>query len=146
MHIMVYNRHERMMITGARTFLINDLAKEPVSDDLLRRVRQRFLQQPEHPVARYIFGSRLFATLAGTYDLLLHRHEDPFDMERIEHALDHAEMRVLSFDFPLPFVAARYDAMFPEDSKRRDIRSLASFERGDPSMLQSNYSFWAARR
>ena len=79
-------------------------------------------------------ASRDFATLAGTYDLLLHRHEDPFDIKRIERALDQAGLRMLSFDLPLPPVAARYDAMFPDDPKHRDIKSWARFELSERSL------------
>ena len=142
MHVMVYNRHQRLMIIGAQTFLINDLLQEPVSDDLLRRVRQRFLEQPEHPAASYVMRSRDFATLAGTHDLLLHRHEDPFGTARIKRALDRAGMRMLSFDMPSPLIAARYDAMFPDDPKHCDIKSFARFELSDPSIIQRHYRFW----
>jgi hypothetical protein len=41
--------------------------------------------------------SQDFATLSGTYDLLLHRHEDPFDIPRIERALDRFGLRLLLF-------------------------------------------------
>jgi ubiquinone/menaquinone biosynthesis C-methylase UbiE len=142
MNIMVYNRIERLMITGART-LISDLVQEPVSDDLLRRVRQRFLQRPEHPLAAYVMRSRDFATLAGTHDLLLHRHEDPFDITRIERALDRAGLRLLSFRLPSPAVAARYDAMFPDDPKHQDIKSWGRFERSE---AVGNYRFWCHRK
>jgi len=142
MHIMVYNRHQRLMINGARAFLISDLLQEPVSDDLLRRVRQRFLERPENPAAVYVVRSRDFATLAGAHDLLLHRHEDPFDIKRIERALDRVGMRLLSFDMPLPPVAARYDGMFPNDPKHVDIKSWARFELSDPSTFPGHYRFW----
>jgi ubiquinone/menaquinone biosynthesis C-methylase UbiE len=142
MRIMVYNRHRRLMILGARALLISDLLQEPVSDDILRQVRQRFLEQPEHPAAAYVTRSRDFATLAGTHDLLLHRHEDPFDIKRIERALDRAGMRLLSFDIPSPAVAARYDSAFPDDPKHRDIKSWASFELSHPSIYPRNYTFW----
>ena len=145
MRIMVYNRHQRLMVSGARAFLISDLLQEPISDDLLRRVRQRFLEQPNHPAASYVIRSRDFATLAGTHDLLLHRHEDPFDFPRIERALDHAGMRMLSFDMPTPVIAARYDALFPDDPKHRDIKSLARFEARDQEILQRHYRFWCYR-
>lgn len=142
MRIMVYNRHRRLMILGARALLISDLLREPVSDDLLRRVRQRFLEQPEHPAAAYVVHSRDFATLAGTHDLLLHRHEDPFDIGRIERALDRAGMRLLAFDISSPAVAARYDSEFPDDPKHRDIKSWASFELSHPSIAPRHYTFW----
>jgi 2-polyprenyl-3-methyl-5-hydroxy-6-metoxy-1,4-benzoquinol methylase len=142
MHIMVYNRHQRLMIAGARFFLISDLLQEPIDDELLRKVRQRFLEQPGHPAASYAIRSRDFATLAGTHDLLLHRHEEGFDIDRIKHALDYAGLRMLSFDMPTPAIAARYDAMFPDDPKHRDLKSWSRFEQSDPSIAQRHYRFW----
>jgi SAM-dependent methyltransferase len=146
MHIMVYNRKQRLMVSGARAFLIGDLLQESVTDDLLRRVRQRVLQNPKHPAAAYVACSRDFATLAGTHDLLLHRHEDPFDFPRIERSLDHAGMRMLSFDMPSPAVAAGYDALFPSDPKHRDTKSLASFELSELQISRRHYSFWCCLR
>jgi ubiquinone/menaquinone biosynthesis C-methylase UbiE len=141
MHIMVYSRLSRLRITGART-LIKDLLQQPVSDDLLRQVRQRFLQRPEHPLAAHVMRSRDFATLAGTYDLLLHRHEDPFDITRIKCALDRLGLRLLSFQLPTRAAAARYDAMFPHDPRHQDIKSWACFERSE---IGGNYEFWCCQ-
>jgi ubiquinone/menaquinone biosynthesis C-methylase UbiE len=146
MHVMIYNRHQRLMVIGSRSFVINDLLQEQITDDLLRRVRQRFLEQPGHPAASYVIRSRDFATLAGTHDLLLHRHEEGFDIARIEHALAHARLRMLSFDMPTPAIATRYDAMFPDDPQHRDLRSWSRFERCDPSIAQRHYRFWCCVR
>jgi hypothetical protein len=142
MRIMVYNRHRRLMMNGARAFVISDLLQEPISDDLLRQVRRRFLEQPKNPAAVYVMYSRDFSMLAGTHDLLLHRHEDPFDIQRIENALTHARLRMLSFDMPSPAVAARYNAMFPNDPKHRDFESWARFELIDPDACEHHFSFW----
>jgi ubiquinone/menaquinone biosynthesis C-methylase UbiE len=142
MHIMVYSRLDRLRIIGART-LIDDLLHQPVSDDLLRQVRQRFLQRPQHPLAAYVMRSWDFATLAGTHDLLLHRHEDPFDIRRIENALDRLGLRLLSFQLPTPAAAARYDAMFPHDPRHQDIKSWARFERSE---IGGNYAFWCCTK
>jgi hypothetical protein len=116
--------------------------QEPVSDDSLRLVRQRLLQQPEHPLAAHVTRSCDFATLAGTHDLLLHRHEDPFDITRIKHALDHFGLRLLSFTLPTRAAAARYDAIFPHDPRHQDIESLARFERSE---IAGNYQFWCCK-
>jgi hypothetical protein len=95
------------------------LLPESIDDELLRRVRQRFLEQPGHPATSYVIRPRDFATLAGTHDLLLYRHEEGFDIDRIKHALDYAGLRMLSFDMPMPAIAARYEASSPT------IRSIA---------------------
>jgi ubiquinone/menaquinone biosynthesis C-methylase UbiE len=142
MHIMVYSRLARLRISAAQT-LINDLMQQPVSDDLLRQVRQRFLQRPEHPLAAHVMRSWDFATLAGTHDLLLHRREDPFDITRIEHALDRLGLRLLSFQLPTRADTARYDAMFPHDPRHQDIKSWARFERSE---IGGNYEFWCCTK
>jgi len=142
MHLMLYNRHQRLMVNGAKALLMADLLHEPVSDDLLRRVRQRFLDRPDHPAAAYVMRSRDFFTLAGAHDLLLHRHEDPFDLPRLDRALAAAGLLLLSFDMPTPAVAARYRAMFPHDPKRRDIKSFDRFETHDPAVMHGHYRFW----
>ena len=77
MHIMVYNRLQRLMVAAAQT-LITDLMRQPVSDDLLRRVRRRVLQNSRKPPASYVVWMNDFGTLAGAHDLLLHRHERYF--------------------------------------------------------------------
>jgi 2-polyprenyl-3-methyl-5-hydroxy-6-metoxy-1,4-benzoquinol methylase len=140
-HVMVYNRLQRMMIAAART-LIDDLMDQPVDDDLLRKVRQRILQQAEHPSASYVTRIRDFATLAGAHDLLLHRHEDPFDVTRVEKALDQAGLRMLSFNMSSPTVAARYDAMFPDDPKHKNVKAWARFARSDPNAIAEHFNFW----
>ena len=144
MRIMVYSRVARLRVAGARK-LIGDLMQEPVSDELLRQVRRRLLEQPEHPLATYAMRSRDFATLAGTHDLLLHRHEDPLDIPRLQRALENAGLRVLSFRLPTPPIAARYDAMFPGDPRHRDIGSLARFEMSKGGQFLGNYNIWCCK-
>lgn len=145
MHIMVYNRLHRMTIAAART-LIADLLHEPIDDDLLRRVRRRFLEQAEPSAASNAMRSRDFSTLAGTHDLVLHRHEESFDVTRIERALGQAGLELLSFDLPSPAVAARYAAAFPDDPKRRNAKSWARFTRADADAVAGHYRFWCCKK
>lgn len=142
MRIMIYSRIERFGTDGGRT-LIRDLLDQPISDDLLRRVRERLIQS-EHPLAGRLRNYRDFFTLAGVHDLLLHRHEDPFDLPRLKRALQTAGLRVLAFQLP-PDVAARYEAMFPDDSKQRDIDALTGFETKQGGHLIGNYWFWCQK-
>jgi hypothetical protein len=144
MHIMVYSRLGRRMVAGAWGF-IRDLAQKPVSDDLLREVRRRFLDGQEHPLAEHIMNSPDFGTLAGTYDLLLHPHEDPFDIPRIECALERFGLRLLLFELPNPSATARYDAMFPGDLEHRDINSWQAFEKSEPFLFAGMYRFWCRK-
>lgn len=145
MRIMVYNRVQRLSITAAQ-LLIQDLTQQPVTDDLLRRVRQRILQRSENPVASYVTRMRDFVTLAGAHDLLLHRHEDPFDVARIERALHHAGLRLLSFSLRSPAASARYDAMFPDDPRHQNIESWSRFVRTDTDAIMGHFRFWCCKK
>jgi 2-polyprenyl-3-methyl-5-hydroxy-6-metoxy-1,4-benzoquinol methylase len=144
MKIMVYSRIARLWLAAVRP-LINDLTAEPLSDDLLRRVRQRIMQQSHCWPAKLVMQTENFGTLAGTYDLLLHCHEDPFDISRIAAAFDRCGLRLLSFLLPTPDAAARYHARFPHDPMHRDLRSLQLFEKSEPTIFGDMYEFWCRR-
>jgi hypothetical protein len=145
MQIMVYSRVARLWkVAGVHTFL-RDLVQQRVTDDLLREVRRRLLERQDHPLAAYIVQGFDFATLAGTHDLLLHRHEDPFDVPRIERALKRFGLRLLFFDLPSPPIAACYDAMFPGDLKHCDLKSWHAFEMSDPRTFAGMYKFWCRK-
>jgi hypothetical protein len=141
MNIAVYTRVARLFIAAARSF-IRDLADQPMSDDLLREVRRRFLDRPDHPLMASISSGPEFGTLAGIHDLLLHRHEDPFDIPRIERALAGCGLDLLSFQLPTPFYEAQYAAMFPGDPKRRDFESWRAFEVRFPRVFAGMAQFW----
>jgi SAM-dependent methyltransferase len=141
MNIAVYTKIARLFIAGARKF-VADLAATPVSDDLLREARRRFLDSPDQPLMNSITWGPEFGTLIGVYDLLLHRHEDPFDIPRIEQALQRARLKILSIVLPSPLHQAQYDAMFPQDPGRRDFRAWAIFEARHPRAFAGMCQFW----
>ena len=142
MKIMVYSRIARLWVAAART-PIRDLMVEPINDDLLRRVRQRLMDRCTSRIAQTIINSSGFATLAGVHDLLIHRHEDPFDISRISRALECLRLRLLAFLLPAPDISARYNAMFPHDPRHQDIKSWARFERSE---IGGNYAFWCCTK
>jgi len=142
MRIMVYNNVARLRILGARK-LLGELMQKPIDDDLLRQVRGRLLRQRAHPLAAHAVRSRDFATLAGSHDLLLHRHEDPFDPSRIKRALEALGLRLLAFDLPSPAAVAQYEAMFPADHARRNIDSWIAFAQQNFSL--GNFRFWCSQ-
>ena len=144
MSIMVYNLIARLRVRGGRG-VIADLMGKPIDDDLLRRVRARILERTDHPLAQHTARSRDFPTLAGAYDLLLHRHEDPFDLPRIARALDALGLRLLHFELLTPAAEARYAAAVPDDPERRDIKKWMRYEREHPGLDLGNYVFWCGR-
>ena len=141
MRIMVYSRTARLWLTAART-LIHDLAAEPPSDDLLRRIRQGVMGQNNCWRANFLMSWPDFSTLPGTYDLLLHSHEDPFDISRISQVLHRLGLRLLSFQLPTPYARACYRKKFPDDPMQRNAKYLASFERDNPTVFFGMYDFW----
>jgi SAM-dependent methyltransferase len=144
MKIMVYSCIARLWVAAART-LIRDLACEPINDDLLRRVRQRLMDRSSSRIVQSIINSSGFATLAGVHDLLVPRHEDPFDISRISRGLDRLGLRLLSFLLPTPDLSACYHAMFPHDPMCRDMQAWAEFERSYPFSFFGMYSFWCRK-
>jgi hypothetical protein len=97
MNIMVYSRIAQLWIEAMRK-LISDFALESVNEDLLRRVRQRIMDRADSWPIQNALDSDDFSTLAGTHDMLLHRHVDSFDVPRIAQALDRLGLRLLSFE------------------------------------------------
>lgn len=143
MRIMLYSPAARRWIDEARE-QIRDLYELPTDDDLLRRVRQRFLERDD-PLARKVSEQNEFSTLSGTHDVLMHRLENNFDIPRIARALDMLKFKLIAFILPAPDARARYDSMFPQDPMHRNIRAWAAFERYAPETFVSQYIFWCRK-
>lgn len=140
MSIMVYSKLARMRITAARR-RITDLLDQPVDDDLLREVRRRLLAEPVHAVAH----STDFASLGGVHDLLLHRHEDAFDVERIRRGVDQLGLQFLGFQLPGGDRRARYREENPHDLLFRDFTAWARAEWREPELFAGMYHFWCRK-
>jgi SAM-dependent methyltransferase len=140
MQVMVYSKIARLNVRAAQSF-IADLRDRPVDDDLLREVRRRLIDKGR----RLIAGSGDFYTLAGIHDLLLHRHEDPFDVPRIVRALDSLGLELLAFDLPTPFERARYRRQNPNDPAFRDAIAWGTLEKSQPSLFSGMYKFWCRK-
>jgi len=140
MRVMVYSRIARLRVQAARTY-IADLLGRPIDDDLLRDVRRRLIGKAAHLLA----GSQDFYTLGGIHDLLLHRHEDPFDVPRIVRALDRLGLELLAFDLPTPFHRARYRREHPDDPAFRDVKAWAALEMKEPLLFRGMYKFWCRK-
>jgi SAM-dependent methyltransferase len=139
MKVMLYSRAARAKVHAARA-AISDLKAAPITDDLLRTVRRRLIDQKLLP------GSRDFFTLPGVHDLLLHRHEDPFDVARIEHALARLELDLLGFRLTNPQNEALYAREHPRDPYRRDFHAWAALERRKPEIFGGMHEFWCCKR
>jgi SAM-dependent methyltransferase len=140
MQVMLYSRIARLNVRAAQG-LIADLRDRPVDDDLLREVRRRLIDKGR----RLIAGSADFYSLAGVHDLLLHRHEDAFDVPRIVRALDSLGLDLLAFDLPTPSARARYRREHSDDPHFRDTAAWGSLERRQPSLFSGMYKFWCRK-
>jgi SAM-dependent methyltransferase len=140
MQIMVYSMAAREQIRTARA-LIADLLERPVDDDLLRAVRRRLIGQAPDLLA----DSYDFYTLAGIHDLLVHRHEDCFDVPRIARALDKLGLELLRFVLPTRHDRALYLRDHPNDPCFRDIGAWAELERTVPFLFAGMHKFWCRK-
>ncbi|MEI9997206.1 MAG: class I SAM-dependent methyltransferase [Rhizomicrobium sp.] len=140
MHIMVYSRIARLRVQAMRRSFA-DLLDRSLDDDLLREARRRTMEKG----AMRSLASVDFFTLAGVHDLLLHRHEDPFDVPRIGRALDALGLELLGFDLPNRARRASYRAAHPHDLHFRDRSAWAALERSNPTLFAGMYGFWCRK-
>jgi SAM-dependent methyltransferase len=136
MRVMLYSKVARLKVRAAQRH-IADLQDRPVDSDLLRAARRRLIERAPDLLATWSD----FYTLAGVHDLLLHRHEDPFDVPRIARALDRLGLELLAFHLPTPFHRARYRRDHPEDPAFRDVEAWAALEKREPFLFQAMYNF-----
>jgi SAM-dependent methyltransferase len=139
MKTMLYSRAARENVRMARA-AIADLAGAPVTDDLLRAVRHRLIETGRVP------RSRDFFTLPGVHDLLLHRHEDSFDIPRVARAMARLELDLLGFCLSDPRNETLYARENPHDPLRRDFKAWAALESRKPEIFGGMYEFWCRKR
>lgn len=140
MRVMLYSRLGRLKISAAKK-MIADLTREPEDDRLLRKIRHRLLE-----VAPDLLSDmRDFYTLAGIHDLLLNRHEDPFDIPRIGAALDALDLRLITMNFPVAALETQYREENQQDLWRRDLGAIGAFERRHPFLFRSMYDMWCRK-
>jgi SAM-dependent methyltransferase len=140
MRLGLYSRIARLPVAAARRLFV-DLAAQPASDDRTRAVRRRLLAEPPQSPARWVIGSRDFATLEGAADLLLHPHEDLFDIPRIERCIRALGLRFERFLLPTPADLTCYRAQFPDDPDCRSLRNWSAFEFAKPNLFAGMYRF-----
>lgn len=142
MSVMLYSRVANMIVLAARR-LVRDLMDAPVTDDILREVRRRVMaagnEHASSPMMRFVD----FSTLAGTYDLLMHRHVDPFDVPRIERAMQRLGLSLLRFNVPDAF-RERYLEQYPHDGQYRDFAAWHRFEVSNPFVFRG-HEFWCQK-
>jgi SAM-dependent methyltransferase len=140
MQVMVYSRVARLAVEAAKSH-IADLGAQPVDDDLLRAVRARLIDR----APAFVRNSPDFYSLGGVHDLLLHRHEDAFDVPRITRDLDELGLELLAFKLPTSADRVRYRREHPEDPLFRDVEAWAALEKTQPFLFGGMYEFWCRR-
>jgi SAM-dependent methyltransferase len=138
MKVMLYSKAARADVHVARE-TIADLLDAPVTDDLLRAVRRRLIETRQFP------KSRDFFTLPGVHDLLLHRHEETFDVPRIERALQLLGLELAQFCFSDPRNEVAYAREHSHDPLRRDFAAWAALEARKPAVFGGMLEFWCRR-
>lgn len=136
MRIMLYSKLGRLKVRAAQHYLA-DLRDRSADPDLLREARRRVIERAPDLLASWPD----FYTLAGVHDLLLNRHEDPFDVPRIARALDRLGLELLAFELPTPWHRARYREENPGDPAFRDVAAWAALELREPFLFEAMYEF-----
>jgi SAM-dependent methyltransferase len=139
MRVMLYSALARVPVRACQA-RIADLARLPVDDTVLRAVRARLIAGPANDVTR----SPDFFHLGGVHDLLLHRHEEAFDVARIQRALAMLKLKLLRVRLPHG-ASESYRSAYPFDPYCRDVSSLAAFERTRPRTFAGMYDFWCCK-
>ena len=140
MHIMLYSTFARQKVLDLRQRL-SPLAAQPMSDDLLRHVRRVLRATPGMAPIQ----SRDFYNLAGVYDLLMHQHEDPFDIPRLQRAMDSLGLKLIHFVITSDRVHADYHRDHPGDPLQRDFAGWANAERAERGAHARMYDFWCRK-
>jgi SAM-dependent methyltransferase len=138
--VMLYSRLGRLRVRAART-RIADLLDRPVDDELLREARRRLIEQAPALLSAW----HDFYTLPGIHDLLLHRHEDPFDVPRIRRAIADLRLELLGFVLPDEERRGRYLRDNPDDPLLRDYAAWESLEKSEPFLFSRMYEFWCRK-
>jgi SAM-dependent methyltransferase len=141
MRVMLYSIAGRQEIKAAQGY-IADLLDRPIDENLLRAVRRRLMEKAPGLLA----NAYDFYTLAGLHDLLLHRHEDPFDVPRIKRAIDSLGLELLGFTLPTPHDRALYLREHPHDPRLRDVETWARLERTAPFLFAGMHKFWCRKK
>jgi len=138
MRLNLYSKHARAALQPVLA-QIADLTSQPMSDDLLRQVRMRLREE------RTVNRSPDFFSLGGVHDLLLHAHEDSFDVPRIRAAIDTLGLELLRFELPTADHRQRYQAEHPADPHFRDAAAWERIERDDPMTFAAMHDFWCLK-
>ncbi|MET0247392.1 MAG: class I SAM-dependent methyltransferase [Sphingomonas sp.] len=141
MRVMLYSRFSRMQVRAARA-RIADLVDRPVTPALVRDVRARFIDEPDHPIVRSVD----FHSMGGVHDLLLHAHEDAFDLPRIGRALAALGLDLLQIDLPGRAARDAWLTDHPDDPHLRDLAALHAWEIRNPRLFNGMYPIWCAKR
>jgi SAM-dependent methyltransferase len=136
MRVTVYSHVARLAVQAARTKL-SGLDNRRLDEDLLREARARLMRDPTLRVT----NSPAFFYLGGVHDLVLHRHEDPFDVPRIRRGIENQGLEFLGFRLPTSRDYARYRRTHPHDPLRRDFAAWATLERRNFRLFAGMYDF-----
>lgn len=140
MRVQLYSKAARTALQPALDRIAPLITGQPMSDDLLRTVRQWLGNDA------IVNRSPDFFTLGGVHDLLVHAHEDSFDVPRIRAAIDRIGLELLRFELPTADRRQHYQAEHPEDPNFRDADAWEQIEREDPMAFAAMHDFWCLKR
>jgi 2-polyprenyl-3-methyl-5-hydroxy-6-metoxy-1,4-benzoquinol methylase len=136
MTIALYSRAARAWLADLR----DKYGVRGDADDI-RAFRQDLMaREPEHPV----LGMDDFYSLSECRDLVFHVQETQFDLPEIGSILADLGLRLIGLIMP-PEQMAAYDARFPSDPERTNLKNWAALEAEQPTMFIGMYQFWVVK-
>ncbi|MBN2801300.1 MAG: tetratricopeptide repeat protein [Deltaproteobacteria bacterium] len=143
MKIGLYSESGREGVMAARALAAAaDLSADA---DGLRAARALFHGLPADHPAREVLRSPDFYSLTGLRDLVMHVHEHRFTIPLLIESLEALELRFVGFQHARPEPDAWYDALWPDDPRRDDLRRWQAVEEAHPRVFAGMYQFWCAK-
>ncbi len=140
MKVALYSESARQDVVAVREMVGEGI--ETLDLDDMRTLRRKIQALPEDHPAKGVTRELDFYSLSGCRDLLFHRHEQRFDIPRLQAAIEELGLDFLGFEFTESRVMAAYRARYGDDPGGRDLANWAEIEAENPTLFRGMYQFW----
>jgi len=125
--------------------LVKEQGFSPTLDGV-RALRKHIVDLPTTcPERNHILTCNDFYTTSEARDFLFHVLNREFTLIEIEKVLTELGLQFAGFHMDDVLTINNYDNMFPEDSKRLNLKNWHTFEQKHPLTFKSMYQFWCRK-
>ena len=140
MKVALYSESARQDVVAVREMVGEGIGTLDLDD--MRALRKKIQALPEDHPAKGVTRELDFYSLSGCRDLLFHRHEQRFDIPRLQAALTELGLEFLGFEFTESRVMEAYRARHGDDPGGRNLANWAEIEAENPTLFRGMYQFW----